>query len=219
MTIAANAFPTVPSFDYPTLRTQVKSGDILLCSGSSVFSSLIQQATKSIWSHVAFILRLEVIDRVMVLESVESIGVRAVPLSCYAQNYNGTGKPYPGRALIARHINFNAANILHLSKFAVDLLGYPYDKDEIIQIAARISARSVAIPTQPKPIGQDHAYICSEYAYECYKSVGINIDYDPAGFVTPADFAQTPAINAVGFIATQTNGVIKKLKEKLETAL
>lgn len=218
MTIPINTLPAAPSFDYPTLRSQLRSGDILLCSGSSVFSSLIQQATKSIWSHVAFILRLEVIDRIMVLESVESIGVRAVPLSCYAQNYNGSGKPYPGKALIARHANFNAANIPHLSKFAVDLLGYPYDKDEIIQIAARLSGKALNIPEQPKPIGQNHAYICSEYAYECYKSVGINIDYDPAGFVTPADFAQTAAVNALGFIATE-NGLLSSFKEKLQAAL
>lgn len=46
-------------------------------------------------------------------------------------------------------------------------------------------------------------FICSEYAYECYKSVGINIDYDPLGFVSPADFAKTAAINAISFINTQ----------------
>ncbi|MDF2868304.1 MAG: hypothetical protein K0S11_1774 [Gammaproteobacteria bacterium] len=47
---------------------------------------------------------------------------------------------------------------------------------------------------------QDRAYICSEYAYACYQSVGITIDYDPSGFITPADFAKTALVNSVSFI-------------------
>ena len=46
-------------------------------------SQMIQAATDSIWSHVAFVVRLEVIDRIMVLESLEPVGVRTVPLSKY----------------------------------------------------------------------------------------------------------------------------------------
>ena len=71
-----------------------------------------------------------------------------------------------------------------------------------MRIAARLSARAFDLASSGNiaAISQDHAYICSEYAYECYQSVGVTIDYDPAGFVTPADFAKTPAINALSFI-------------------
>ncbi|MDF2868305.1 MAG: hypothetical protein K0S11_1775 [Gammaproteobacteria bacterium] len=89
MAISVNAFPDTPIRTYDSLRNQILSGDILLCSGSALFSNLIQQATQSVWSHVAFILRLDAIDRIMVLESVESIGVRTVPLSSYVYDYNG----------------------------------------------------------------------------------------------------------------------------------
>lgn len=209
MTIPIDQFPTVATSTYEQLRPQIRSGDILLCSGNSFFSNLIQKATNSIWSHVAFILRLESINRIMVLESVESIGVRTVPLSSYVQNYNGTDQGYPGKVLIARHSQLNAAQIPHLSRTAIDLLGYPYDKEEILRIAARLSSKAFGM-TMPKDdsIGQDHAYICSEYAYVCYQSIGITIDYDPAGFVAPADFAKTPAINALTFIQIeQVNSV------------
>ncbi len=57
-------------------------------------------------------------------------------------------------------------------------------------------------PPAANIIGEDNAYICSEYAYVCYESVGINIKYNPEGYVTPADFAKTPEINAIDFIQT-----------------
>jgi hypothetical protein len=93
----------IPITHYSQIRSKIRSGDLLLCSGSSIFSKLIQNTTNSPWSHVAFVLRMQAIDRILVLESVESIGVRAVILSSYIQNYNGTDRGYPGKILIARH--------------------------------------------------------------------------------------------------------------------
>jgi hypothetical protein len=200
MTIPINQLPNVTALNYLKLRPGIRSGDILLCSGSSVFSNLIQQVTQSIWSHVAFILRIDAIDRIMVLESVESIGVRAVALSSYVNNYNGSGKPYPGKMLIARHSAFNDEKVPNLSREAVDLLGYPYDKNEIVRIAARISLRSAnTLPTIN--LGQDHAFICSEYAAMCFQSVGIEIHKENGGWISPADFAATPEISAINLLA------------------
>lgn len=198
-----DVFPNVISKNYLQLRKEIKSGDILLCSGSSVFSNMIKQATNSVWSHVAFILRLDVIDRIMVLESVEGIGVRTIPLSSYARDYNGTGKAYPGKLLLARHQDMKQDNIIHLSKVAIDLLGYPYDTQEISRIATRVSLNALSIPTYgiDTPTGKE--FICSEYAYTCFKSVGVTIDYNPLGFITPADFARCKKVNAMSYIATE----------------
>jgi hypothetical protein len=197
MAITVDCFPDVSSLDYDDARSEIRSGDILLCSGSSIFSTLIQKATNSIWSHVGFVMRLDAIDRVMVLESVESIGVRTVPLSSYATNYNATGKGYPGQILIARHSQFNPANIPNLSENAIDLFGYPYDTQEIVRIAARIGMKAFGFNSQSQAVQPGRAFICSEYAYDCYHSVGLTIDYDSSGFVSPADFALTPQINAL----------------------
>jgi hypothetical protein len=84
MTLSINEFPNLNAYNYGKIRQDIKSGDLLLASGTSVFSQLIQHVTKSIWSHVAFILRVDSIDRIMVLDSIESIGVRTVPLSSYS---------------------------------------------------------------------------------------------------------------------------------------
>lgn len=213
MPIAIDQFPNLPALSYDQVRKQIRSGDILLCSGSGVISELIKKTTGSVWSHVAFILRLDSIDRVMILESVESIGVRTVPLSSYINNYNGTGQGYAGKVLIARHQNFNPTDVNHLSKYAVDLFGYPYNKEEILRIAAKIGMKEFGFNIHDPLINQPHAYICSEYAYACYKSVGITINYDPQGYVTPADFAKTPEINAVSFIDLQNTSLPIRNKE------
>jgi len=212
-------FPNLPTKRYYQLRREIKSGDILLCSGNAAFSNMIKQATQSVWSHVAFILRLDAIDRIMVLESVESIGVRTVPLSNYVFDYNGTGTGYDGRLMLARHRDFQAKNISDLSKKAVDLLGYPYHTEEIIRIAARISMNSVGIKDQEQDAPPSREFICSEYAYICFKSVGIKIDYSPLGFISPADFAHSPRVESLSFIQTESLATVASLeKSKLTEA-
>ncbi len=208
-------FPALPPIRYTTLRQQIRSGDILLCAGNSAFSALIQRATGSIFSHVGFILRLDAIDRIMILESVESIGVRAIPLSNYVFDYNATGKGYPGKMLIARHTDFRADNIIHLSQSATRLLGYPYNTKEIIDIAMRIGLGTVGIhPAAAEQSGQ-RAFICSEYAAMCFHSVGIQLDFDPRGFIAPADFARCPQVQPVGMIDPAEVPAYEKNRKKI----
>ena len=192
MLIRVKEFPKLRPQDYNKVRPKIHSGDLLLCSGSAFLSRLIQKATKSIWSHVAFVVRLDAIDRIMVMESVESSGVRTVPLSHYIRNYAGNDKGYPGKLLLARHRDFEAVKprqLNRMSQFAVDLFGYPYDSQEILRIAGRIGKSLLGISdSHPK---RNREYICSEYAWECYNRLGIRIDYDSRGFVAPKDFAKS----------------------------
>ena len=205
MAISVKTFPRLTPKNYDAVRPQLQSGDILLCSGSALFSRIIQKTTKSVWSHVGFVLWLEKINRVMVLESVESIGVRTVPLSHYVRDYKGDGKGYPGRILIARHRDFKSISpkkLNEMSKFAVDLFGYPYDKDEILRIAARIGASVFGF--KKGEVKRDREYICSEYAWKCYKKVGLQIPYDPRGFVAPKDFARVRRVDPVAVVKVKS---------------
>jgi hypothetical protein len=195
-------FPILPSKHYKDLRHEIRSGDILLCSGHSTFSTLIQKATGSIWSHVAFILRIDAINRIMVLESVESIGVRAIPLSNYVRDYNGTRQPYAGRLMLARHADLKEENIANLSRSAVDLFGYPYGKDEIVRIAARISMHALRMPIGDS-LKPQREFICSEYAHTCFRSIGIDFDYNQLGYIAPADFATHPKVKTICYIETE----------------
>lgn len=198
MTLAVKRFPRARAVDYKAFRGEIRSGDLLLCSGSGLFSRMIQAATGSVWSHVGFVMRLDYIDRVMVLESLEPLGVRTVPLSKYLHDYDSNGTPYPGGLAIARHAAFeeiaqqeNRAALRKLGQFAVDLFGYPYDSTEIARIAARIAASHLPFRGADKrALKRDREFICSEYVWECYNSLGIHVSYDEKGFVAPADFAK-----------------------------
>jgi len=198
-------FPELPSARYVDVRNEIRNGDILLCSGEYMFSKLIQKATGSCWSHVAFVLRIEEIDRVMVLESIEGKGVRTVALSEYVSNFEGTGAGYNGRLAIARHGDFSARatpeNLRSMSQFAVDRFAHPYDEEEIARITARIVGSFLGF--EKGEIERDQEYICSEYVYECYRNIGIDIPYDRRGFVAPADFARADKVSLLWEIAVK----------------
>jgi hypothetical protein len=204
MAIAVTEFPGVETVDYDTLRPEIRSGDILLCSGSAVISRLIQQVTGSVWSHVAFVIRLDSLERVMVLESVESAGVRTIPLSHYVRRYTPDGKGYPGRLLLARHrrVQELTPRVLNqMSRFSVDRFGSPYDRQEMLRIVARIVQQPLGLDDEM--VRRNREYICSEYAWECYAAIGIEIESDPRGFVAPKDFARCPEIEAVAEIRVE----------------
>lgn len=175
--------------NYDEVRSQIYDGDILLCSGKGPFSKLIQRFTKSNWSHVGLIIWSRVFDRLMVLESKESRGVRSVPLSSYVRDMEGSGKGYNGRVHIYRDSRVFEALKLEddyrgLGAFAIDHLGYPYDNDEIARIAWRVATKKKKGKRK-----KDKEYICSEFAAECFEQVGIEFKGDPRGFITPDNFA------------------------------
>ena len=189
---------TVPVMAYDDLREQVLDGDLLLCSGSAIFSKMIQKATNSIWSHVGFVMWLRSIDRLMVLESVEDMGVRSVPLSSYFGDYSGSGKGYPGRLLIARHAQLSGRTLnAGFGQFAVDRLGYPYNTDEIAQIAVHLASGGLMLEQE---FADAKRFICSEYVNACYERLGVSIHKSHWHFVAPADFARDPQVKGIAIL-------------------
>lgn len=181
----------------------IHTGDLLLCAGTSPMSRLIQRATGSPWSHVALLARIEPINRILVLESVESIGVRAVPITHYlGDGVSGTGG-YDGRIVLARHQTMASLPqewIHAMLRRATDLLGRRYDTAEILRIAGRIAfgGRGAKVHDSAADPRRDDLYICSEYVWECLRAAGIDIAHDRRGFIVPADFAADPAVQVVG---------------------
>ena len=66
---------------YKNLRSTLESGDLLFASGDYLVSKAIQKVSDSPWSHVGIIFKLTNLDRMLLLESVEDMGVRLAPLS------------------------------------------------------------------------------------------------------------------------------------------
>lgn len=183
------AMPVLP---YPQLRKKLKSGDLLFASGDYLVSKAIQKVTDSPWSHVGIVFRLDSIDRVLLLESVEDMGVRLAPLSKYLNDYCD-GKPYKGRVVLGRCKEVNDKTVAGLSIFGIDELTRPYDKDEIAKILARVA---LGIGKKEK----DREYICSELVYECFAYAGKTFAYHEKGFISPEDIWIDDRVSAVGRI-------------------
>ena len=103
MSIPANVLETTKPTPYAKLRASLRDGDIVLCQGRDPFSRLIQWSTKSPWSHVGIVFRVDSLEQVIVIEAVEKIGVRAVALADFVSRDSAGTHPYPGKILFVRH--------------------------------------------------------------------------------------------------------------------
>ncbi len=201
MTISLTTFPTDrPSEDLQKVLPRLRSGDLLLCAGSGVFSKLIQQATGSIWSHVALVWHWPGVDRVVLFESVESVGVRMVPFEKYLLNYANDGQPYPGRMAVLGHTRHPYGLPLSheepIVRHAIDQLGHAYNKQELLRLSARImAARLTGAEIQAKGLAPQKEFICSEFVAECLAQAGLSVPLNQFGFVAPADFAASKSLS------------------------
>jgi hypothetical protein len=199
-------YPAVPCYPYPEVRHRIQSGDILLCSGSSPWSRLIQRATGSRWSHVGILYWVTAMDRLIVLESVESRGVQIAPVSQYVSNYNETDAPYPGRIFLARHLAttaLGAVDWVRFGQFTLDAQLKRYNTRELGAIAFALVFGDRDADGTPEPDALTaKRYICSEFAAACLQAAGVVIPWNPRGYIAPADFAEDPAVTILWEIAT-----------------
>jgi hypothetical protein len=202
-------FPEVPCLPYDVVRPQIRSGDLLLCSGSGIWSRLIRRATGSVWSHVALLYWVTTMERLMVLESVESRGVQMPPMRQYVTDYNESGAPYPGRMFVARHRACGAMTSgqwRQFGQFALDAQTQRYDNMEL----GRIAMALVYGDDETDAAGGDpdvraaKRFICSQFAATCLQAAGIVIPWNPRGYIAPADFVTDPAITLLWEIGTTT---------------
>jgi cell wall-associated NlpC family hydrolase len=188
--IAKRDIARLPVRRYDEVRAELRSGDLVFCSGSYVFSGMIQRFTRSVWSHVGIVHRDDQLGRLFILESETGIGVRLVPISKYLRDYHGRRRPYRGQIVIGRvEPAPDAAQSRQAVSFGMDLLTRPYDNFEILRIAARIAFR-VGRRTQ------DRKFICSELVDECYRAAGVRFARRD-NYISPDDIWRDPAVRMV----------------------
>jgi hypothetical protein len=157
----------LPVMPYEKIRDFLQTGQIVFCSGSYLFSGIIQKLTRSTWSHVAVIYKDTDLGRVLVLEAEPFVGIRLIPLSKYLRDYKGKKRTYKGQVVISE-LNFELEKE-KLNKgisFGLDELTRPYDNWEIIRIMLRILFR----------IGKrerNRNYICSELVRDVYAKANV----------------------------------------------
>jgi Permuted papain-like amidase enzyme, YaeF/YiiX, C92 family len=178
----------VPIRKYAGIRHELKTGDLVFCSGNYFFSKTIQGFTKSVWSHVGVIYKDQQLDRVMILESEVGVGVRLAPLSKYLRDYHGKNRPYKGNMMIGRVLpEIEFEHLKNGISFGLDELTKPYDNWEIIRIAIRIAFKIGRRST-------DRKYICSELIQECFKRANISFKYKHKS-ISPDDIWQDERVN------------------------
>ncbi|HXA39449.1 MAG TPA: hypothetical protein VNW53_10645 [Phenylobacterium sp.] len=206
MAIQPDVLQTLKPQPYDSIREVVRDGDLLLCSANDGFSRLIRWATRSPWSQLGIAFRLEEVDRVLVLECVEKIGVRAVPLSTFISRTSSGVHPYPGKILLARHGAMAAKTRRKpwkkMAAFAFQRLGDRFSQAETFKIALRIAVSRFGRRLHPS-LGPKDEFICSEYVARCLKAVGVEVPWDGLGFVAPSDIANDPRVEAVAQIRTR----------------
>jgi hypothetical protein len=172
---------------YEKIRAYLKSGQIIFCSGSYLFSGAIQRLTKSAWSHVAIIYKDEKLGRVLVLEAEPYIGIRLIPLSKYINDYKGTRRPYKGNIFVTKFtVPIEESQLNEAISFGLDELTRPYDNWEILRIMMRILFK----------IGKrerNRNYICSELVRDCFTKAGIMFNFTDS-YISPDRIWKDPRI-------------------------
>lgn len=179
--MATKKFEGITKQRYEAVRQDIRSGDLLLAAGNYPISRMIEHFSDSMFSHVGFLFTWN--SRVLVLESVEDDGVRAVPLSQYVLDYEGSGAPYNGRLFLGRHnmaLDVDKLNLM-LGK-AADTLNKKYDKEEIARILARVT---IGLGRH----SDNDAYICSEFVDVCFQAIGVSFPRNEKGFIFPEHIA------------------------------
>jgi hypothetical protein len=205
MTIQDDVLTELKPQPYPAVRRLVRDGDLLLCSANDPFSRLIRWSAKSPWSHVAIAYRVASLNRVMVLESVQQLGVRTVPLSTFISQTSTGTHPYPGRILLARHKGIAALSAVRTRKlfdYAFSRLGDRFAGGEILRIGLRIALGRLDVRLPPS-LGPRDAFICSEFVAKCFEQAKVEVPWDGLGFIAPSDFAADPEVLAIAQIRTR----------------
>jgi hypothetical protein len=105
-------------------------GDVLLVEGNSRMSAVIKYLTQSMWSHATLYVgkRVELApvdgEAPTLIEADVLEGVRAVPLSCYAQF----------RVRICRPVRLTAEDRETLVQYMIQRLGHRYDLKNVLDL-------------------------------------------------------------------------------------
>jgi hypothetical protein len=205
MAISPDVLRELTPQPYHEVRDEVRDGDILLCSAYDPFSKLIRWGTHSPWSHVAIAFRIDELNRIMVLECIEKLGVRAVPLSGFISRTSSGKEPYPGQIVLVRHgrmaVEPRRQLMEKMATFAFDRLGAPFSQAEVLKIVLRIVLNRFRVKLHPS-LGPKDEFICSEFVARCFETVGVTFPWDGCGFIAPSDIAADPALAAVAQIRT-----------------
>ena len=179
------------SVGYSMIRDVLKTGDLVLFSGKGGLSAGIKWGTRSRWSHVGMVVRLEGFDFVGLWESTTLSDVadmesgekrKGVQLVALRERL----KRYEGEVAIRRleGMKIGEAELAGLMAFKGEMKGRGYEENlfELIKSA------------YDGPGGRNEedlsSVFCSELVAEAYQRMGLLGEEKASNEYTPADFGQ-----------------------------
>ncbi|WP_207063995.1 YiiX/YebB-like N1pC/P60 family cysteine hydrolase [Motiliproteus sp. SC1-56] len=176
---------------YETIRSKLKTGDIVLFSGKGAISHGIKLFTLSKWSHVGMVIKLPDTDTVFIWESTtlsnladvidgkKKKGVQLILLSDRIRTYSGE--------VSIRHLQgyvVDEKNYEKLMALRASLRNKPYEKNEIELIKSAYDG----------PWGHNEedlsSLFCSELVAEAYQCLGLISSKLSSNEFTPKDFTE-----------------------------
>lgn len=196
-------FDALPQVQYGELRPRIHNGDLIFCGGNYAFSKMIRYFSGcSRVSHVGIVYWWK--ERLMVLESVETDGVRIVPFSQYVVNYENSRKPYNGRIYLARDRR------LHVAPENEEMMASAMRNPKVDQLLGeaatllnkKFSFTDVLAFLVQGATGRMHhedndEFLCSEFVARCFKKVNVTYPDDGRGFVAPEHIAMSDDVEAL----------------------
>ena len=176
--------------EYEEVRPELKTGDIVLMGGTSIFSRAIRMLTDSRWSHVGMVMKIDEPDILLLWESTTNghdkdvqtgkikRGVQLVPLSKRVKDHTGN--------LGFRPLNrgITQAEMAKLNSFRHSVKDKGYDFDGLELLRAALDAGLFWENREDLS-----AYFCSELIAETYQAIGFLDDVKPSNEYTPDDFS------------------------------
>jgi len=176
--------------DYQLLRHELKTGDIILTSGTTLFSRAIRWMTKSYWSHVGMIVRADQWDFVLMWESTTGVrikdvestkfnhGVQLVPLSERLKAYDGT--------FAIRQLNrpLSESETQTLSRFRHEVSGRRFDYNMVELLRAAWDSGIMSDNHE-----ELSSLFCSELIAETFQALGFLDEDRPSNEYVPSDFS------------------------------
>lgn len=191
--------------NYTDIRSQLKTGDIVLFSGKGPLSLGIRWATSSKWSHMGMVLNLEEFDFVCVWQSTtldiakdvfaDKIlnGVQLVTMSSLV---NGYGGELAIRQL--KEANLDKKDIKNLMNFRKEVSRRDYEWDVIELIKSAYDGLG------GQNVEDLSNLFCSELVAEAYQRLGLLDEIKPSNEYTPADFSEKRGLELLkGFLGPE----------------
>ncbi len=173
---------------YEDIRHELKTGDIVLFSGTGLISKVIQWFTKSPYSHVGLVLKDDRWDMVLLWESTTLSKIKTVfgkvkqgvalrPLSMAIENFKGD--------VVIRKLAFR---LLESQKNVLIALRQEF-KDKKYEESKWQLFKSAYDFIGGKNKRDTSSLFCSELVAEAYQQMGLLASDVPSNEYTPADFA------------------------------